>query len=98
MVLILDDMLGLMSRLCWAYFASSPEEIYSDESLRGEMEGILDELYSNIGELFPNGKVPTGRNTTVKCIRLTLDPIRSEHRPLIFYLVAHPRLFAQCTD
>jgi len=91
-------MVGLMSRLCWAYFASSPEEIYSDESLRVEMEGILDELYSHIGDYFPNGKVPTGRNTAVKCIRLTLDPIRSEHRPLIFYLVSQPSALSAMTD
>jgi hypothetical protein len=95
MVIILVQFQSLMLRLCWAYFVSSLEEVNSDESVRMEMEGILEELFSNIGEYFPDGKVPAGRNTAVQCIRLTLDPIRSEHRPLIFYLVPHPLLHAR---
>jgi len=51
------------------------------------MEQTLDELFGSIPESFADGKMPPGRNPDVECIRLTLDPVKPEHRPLAFYFV-----------
>jgi hypothetical protein len=74
-------------RLCWAYFASPVEEVEGNPELRDEMEQTLDELFGSLRESFPDGQIPAGRNTDVECIRLTLDPMNPEHRPLAFYFV-----------
>ena len=74
-------------RLCWAYFATPSDEVEQDPELREEMEETLRELYGHLEGSFPDKIIPPGRNSAVDCIRLTLDPIRSEHRPLAFYFV-----------
>ena len=51
------------------------------------MEETLQELFASLKGSFPNGKIPPGKNPDVECIRLTLDPVNPEHRPLAFYLV-----------
>ena len=51
------------------------------------MEETLSELYGYLEGSFPDKVIPPGRNPAVDCIRLTLDPINSEHRPLAFYWV-----------
>lgn len=58
-----------------------------DPELRDEMEETLAELFGYLEGSFPDKVIPPGRNPAVDCIRLTLDPINSEHRPLAFYLV-----------
>ena len=58
-----------------------------DKELSMEVAELLKELFQNIEVCFPEGRVPKGRNPAVNCIRLTLDPTKSERRPLIFYLV-----------
>jgi hypothetical protein len=73
--------------LCWAYFASPVDEVEADPTLRDEMDQSLDELFGGLRDLFPNGQIPPGRNPDIGCIRLTLDPVKLEHRPLAFYLV-----------
>jgi hypothetical protein len=74
-------------RICWAYFASSTEEVMENWELREEMEQTMRELFDSFKGFVPNGQIPEGRNVDVECIRLTLDPIKSEHRPLAFYFV-----------
>ena len=51
------------------------------------MEETFNELFSKLKGSFPNGEIPPGRNPQVECIRLTLDPVNPEHRPLAFYFV-----------
>lgn len=79
--------LTLISRLCWAFFASTSEEVEADSALRAEMQETLQRLCIKLQEQLPDWKIPEGRNPNVDCIRLTLDPIKSEHRPIIFYMV-----------
>jgi hypothetical protein len=74
-------------RICWAYFASSTEEVVQNRELREEMEETMGELFDTFKGFIPNGRIPEGMNVEVECIRLTLDPIKSEHRPLAFYFV-----------
>ena len=78
---------GVDVRLCWAYFASPCDEVEADPVLCEEMKETLNELFSHLEGSFPGGVVLPGRNPDIDCIRLTLDPINSEHRPLAFYLV-----------
>jgi len=73
--------------LCWAYFATPSDEVEQDPELRDEMEETLREFYGHLEGSFPDKVIPPGRNPAVDCIRLTLDPINSEHRPLAFYFV-----------
>lgn len=51
------------------------------------MDRSVDELFGRLRDLFPNGQIPPGRNPDIGCIRLTLDPVKLEHRPLAFYFV-----------
>ena len=80
-------LVGSDGRLCWAYFASPTEDIEANSILREEMEETLHELFTKLEGSFPNGEIPPGRNPDVECIRLTLDPVNPEHRPLAFYFV-----------
>lgn len=61
-----------------------------NRELREEMEETMGILFDALKGFIPNGRIPEGRNPNVECIRLTLDPIQSEHRPLAFYLVSLP--------
>jgi hypothetical protein len=58
-----------------------------NRELREEMEETMGVLFDTLKGFIPNGQIPEGRNVDVECIRLTLDPIKSEHRPLAFYFV-----------
>jgi len=51
------------------------------------MDQSLRELCESLQEIFPNGQIPPGRNPDIGCIRLTLDDVKLEHRPLAFYFV-----------
>jgi hypothetical protein len=52
------------------------------------MEETVQLIFSKLRGFFPNGEIRQGRNPDVECIRLTLDPINPEHRPLAFYFVS----------
>ena len=83
----MHSILTLISRVCWAFFTSTSEEVDADSALLAEMQEILQEICIKLQERLPDWKIPKGRNPNVDCIRLTLDPIKYEHRPLIFYVV-----------
>lgn len=63
------------------------EDVEAVPVLREEMEETLNELFTKLKGSFPYGEIPPGRNPHVECIRLTLDPMNPEHRPLAFYFV-----------
>jgi hypothetical protein len=76
--------------LCWAFFAGTPEQVEEDPTLLVEMQESLKELCNKLEERFPDWEIPKGRNTELQSVRLTLDPIQCEHRPLLFYIVRTP--------
>lgn len=80
-------LITLRSRLCWAFFSGTTKEVEADSTLLAEMQDTLRELCNQLDELFPDWKIPEGRNAKLQSVRLTLDPIRCEHRPLLFYIV-----------
>jgi len=79
-----------MSRLCSAFFAGTREQIGADSALLAEMQEALTDLCNALQQRLPEWKIPEGRNPNVDSVRLTLDPIKCEHRPLIFYFVITP--------
>ena len=88
----------LSSRLCWAFFAGTKEQVEADSALRAEMQETLRELCNKLENRFPDWKIPEGRNTNVQSVRLMLDPIKCEHRPLIFYIVPTPLSLCKLTE
>ena len=72
----------LYYRLAWSFFASNIEDI------RENIE-YINEIYEVISIIENEKKVkfPEGYDPDVRCIRLTLDPIRSIPRPFVFYVV-----------
>jgi len=52
-----------------------------------ELEETVGVLCEQAQKYVPGLVIRDGRNPNVECIKLTLDPIRSEHRPLAFYAV-----------
>ena len=65
--------------LYWAIFSSTVED---GEEFLPEVEEYLAEMEQRDGiQLMP------GRTPDIKPIRVTLDPVRTTHRPLIWYLV-----------
>jgi len=69
--------------LYWAIFSSTPE---GGEEFLSEVEEYLAEMEQRDGT-----KLIPGHNPEIKPIRVTLDPVRTTHRPLIWYLVStHP--------
>ena len=66
--------------LYWAIFSSTVED---GEEFLPEVDEYLEELERNDGT-----KLIPGRDPKIKSIRVTLDPVRTAHRPLIWYLVS----------
>ena len=62
------------------------DDVRANEEWSLELDSILDELCYRVDS--SGITIGKGRNKTVNCMKLTLDPIRAEYRPLIFYVVS----------
>jgi len=69
---------NVLEWLSWAFLSCELNALNGKE--KEEIEEFLDDL-KEIGCSFPEG-----RNETIKSIRLTFDPVLTEHRPLFFYV------------
>ncbi|KAG0144190.1 hypothetical protein CROQUDRAFT_724112 [Cronartium quercuum f. sp. fusiforme G11] len=61
-------------------FSSTPEDL--DKARTAELEEDLDWVASVLDHVFPEG-----RDESIHCMRMNLEPIKAEHRPLMFYLL-----------
>jgi len=66
--------------LYWAIFSSTVED---GEEFLSEVEEYLTDMEQREGV-----KLIPGHDPKIKPIRVTLDPVRTTHRPLIWYLVS----------
>lgn len=73
--------------VAWAFFNCTPEEVPSGRS--SELEGLTDEIIR-----WMEVCLEPGYNPEVSAMRLTMDPIPSAHRPLIYYVVTQT-IFSQ---
>eukprot|EP00435_Cladocopium_sp_Y103_P027522 s1436_g6.t2 len=71
---------NLAEWMAWAFFHCTPDEVPAQR--REELVQLVDE-----GAKWAGVEFPTGYNPHVQAMRLTMDPIPSEHRPLIYYIV-----------
>lgn len=70
-----------MDWILWAFF-SSPRTGFVEE-----WEEEIEEYIKTI-EILLGRKLEEGRNEDLGCIKVTLDPVSSLHRPLVWYLVS----------
>jgi len=73
--------------LYWAIFSSTVE---NGEEFLSEAEEYLVELEQRNGT-----KLIPGHDPKIKPIRVTLDPVRTVHKPLVWYLVG---IFLSCQE
>ncbi len=71
--------------LLWAIFGTHRNGLRDEWA--DEIEGYL----RSIEELFGH-KMDHGRAHIVGSMKVSLDPVDTVHRPLLWYLVSHPRL------
>lgn len=71
---------NLAEWMAWAFFHCTPDEVPAQR--RHELMQLVDE-----GAKWAGVEFPTGYNPHVQAMRLTMDPIPSEHRPLVYYIV-----------
>lgn len=71
---------NLAEWMAWAFFHCTPDEVPAQR--RHELVQLVDE-----GAKWAGVEFPTGYNPHVQAMRLTMDPIPSEHRPLVYYIV-----------
>lgn len=64
----------------WVFFHCTPQEMPTDRS--AELQSIIDRMSKWVDVEFPGGY-----NAEVQSMRLTMDTIKSEHRPLAYYVV-----------
>lgn len=69
-----------MEWVYWAIFSSTVED---GDEFTTEVEEFLEEVERRDGM-----KHPPGYDPKIKSLRVTLDPVRTTHRPLIWYLVS----------
>lgn len=67
--------------MSWAIF-STPHDSKEAEEFAEEMEGYL-ELKAE----YDGKSLEPGHSTDVKAVKVTLDPVVTSHRPLLWYLV-----------
>eukprot|EP00913_Durusdinium_trenchii_P006896 g6487.t1 len=70
---------NLAEWMAWAFFHCTPAEVPAQR--RQELEQLIDE-----GAQWAGVDFPRGYNPHVQAMRLTMDPIPSEQRPLIYYI------------
>ncbi|RIA98659.1 Alpha/Beta hydrolase protein [Glomus cerebriforme] len=68
--------------LGWSFFSSPIEIVRQNTEYINELYDII-----NVIENEKRVKFPEGYNPDVKCIRLTLDPVKAIPRPFIFYVM-----------
>ena len=71
--------------LAWAFWDSTPAAILATDS-DGSQRAMLDQLVLETAE-WAALELPVGNNPAVRPMRLTLDPVRSLYRPLVYYAV-----------
>ncbi|KAH8102381.1 Alpha/Beta hydrolase protein [Cristinia sonorae] len=71
---------NLMEWLSWALFSTYPGEVQKESE--NELLEYVDMLEGLMGRC-----LPSGRNGEVQSMRITLDPVVSCHRPLVWYLI-----------
>ena len=77
---------NLVDWLSWAFFGTHQEGL--QEEWVEEIEGYLRKIEQLLGH-----KIEEGRDHTVRCIKVSLDPVVTAYRPLLWYLVSkHPFL------
>ena len=72
---------NLVEWLLWAIFGVHKSDM--KEEWVEEIEGYLNKMQSVLGT-----KIEEGWDKTVRCMKVTLDPVDAIHRPLIWYLVS----------
>lgn len=68
--------------LLWSLFACERQHAKLDE-WKEELDGYIQTIEKMLGR-----KLQAGRGNGVKTIRLTFDPVKVAHRPLIWYMVS----------
>ncbi|KAI8339885.1 hypothetical protein BC941DRAFT_236369 [Chlamydoabsidia padenii] len=68
----------------WAYWDKHLDEVLGDDEWANQLEWMIDTVEDKYKVRFP-----AGYNDNIKCIRLSLDPVLSLHRPLLFYLITY---------
>ncbi|KAI0351556.1 alpha/beta-hydrolase [Trametes cingulata] len=71
---------NLVEWLVWAIFGTHREHI-RDEWV-DELQGYVDKMESLLGR-----KIEEGWDHTVRCMKVTLDPVDMVHRPLLWYFI-----------
>jgi len=71
---------NLVEFAAWVFFHSTPQEMPTERM--AELQSIVDRMSKWVGIEFPDGY-----NAEVQSMRLTMDTIKSEHRPLAYYVV-----------
>lgn len=77
---------NLADWILWAFFNESPDRASSVRALddgerAAEIDTYVDILAEKCGTTFE-----PGYNPAVKCVRLTVDPVKAIHRPAVLYL------------
>ncbi|EMD38036.1 hypothetical protein CERSUDRAFT_113174 [Gelatoporia subvermispora B] len=66
--------------LLWAFFCTHTDGI------RDEWQEEIDEYIDSVEDMLGH-KLEVGRNDSVECMRVTLDPVRMLHRPFLWYMI-----------
>ncbi|KAI0784914.1 hypothetical protein C8Q75DRAFT_776751 [Abortiporus biennis] len=66
--------------ILWAFFSTHPSGL--DEDWEEELEGYVLMVEKLLGR-----KLEQGWDNTVRCMKITLDPVISLHRPFLWYLI-----------
>lgn len=80
---------NLLDWVAWAFFHCSPDEV--PEARMGELQELIDKVKD-----WAEVDFPEGYNHEVRAMRLTMDPIPSEHRPLMYYIITALAVPAVC--
>ncbi len=81
-MMIILTLIRKYCRLAWSFFASSIEEVRQNIEYMTELNETI-----SIIENTKKVKFSEGYNPDIRCIRLTLDPIKAIPRPFVFYIV-----------
>ncbi|KAL6300229.1 hypothetical protein BKA93DRAFT_542925 [Sparassis latifolia] len=71
---------NMIEWLCWALFGTRRDGLLKE--WEEEIEGYLAKI-----ENFQGHKYESGWNNAVQCMKVSLDPVVSLHRPLLWYLI-----------
>ncbi|KAF5322172.1 hypothetical protein D9619_001076 [Psilocybe cf. subviscida] len=73
--------------LLWALFSSTRQELGEDgyAEIREEIDDYMEEIERILGEKLKPGH--SSSEDVLKSMRITLDPVRMLHRPLIWYMI-----------